>query len=139
MNMEPVTQSQASSKESANQITYWSCWQGSTAPTTELVLDADGCAVCPECKVHVHCGNVGLSNLTICHMGSKICRETKAKCDKDNKKKNSSILTFFKRPKAAPVPSKAMPTTNILEDQNEKEFRDRRKQTRSMSVFAGWS
>ena len=113
MNMEPATQSQASSKDSANQITYWSCRQGSMASTTELVLDADGCAVCPECKVHIHCGNVGLSNLTIRHMGSKICRETKAKHDKDNKKKNSSILTFFQRPEATPVPSKTMPTTII--------------------------
>ena len=50
-------------------------------------------------------------------MGSKVCRETKAKRDKDNKKKNSSILTFFKRPKAAPVPSKAMPTTMISNHQ----------------------
>ena len=40
-------------------------------PTTELVLNTDGCAVCPECKIHIHCGNVGLSNLTIRHMGSK--------------------------------------------------------------------
>ena len=113
MNMEPVTEAQASSKESVNQITYWSCWQGSMAPTTELVLNVDGCAICPECKICIHCSNVGLSNLTIHHMGSKVCCETKAKHDKDNKKKNSSILTFLKQPKAAPVPSKAMPTTMI--------------------------
>jgi len=34
------------------------------APTSELTLDADGCGftICPECKIHIHCGNVGLSN-----------------------------------------------------------------------------
>jgi len=83
------------------------------APTSGLVLDTDGCAVCPECKIHVHCGNVGLSNLMICHMGLKICCKMKAKRDKDSKKKNSSILNFFKQPKVVPVPSQAIPTTTV--------------------------
>ena len=53
------------------------------------------------------------------HMGSKICRKTIAKRDKDSKKKNSSILNFFKRPKAVPVSSEVIPTTTG-EDQSEK-------------------
>jgi len=86
------------------------------APPSELVLDADGCAICPECKICIHCGNVGLSNLMIHSYGG---RKMIAKCDKDSKKKNSSILNFFKQPKAVPVSSKAIPTTRG-EDQSKK-------------------
>jgi len=41
--MEPVTQSQASSRASADQNVYRSCWQGCMALMSELILDADGC------------------------------------------------------------------------------------------------
>jgi len=79
----------------------------------DLVLDDDGCAICPKCQMRIHCGTVGLSNLTIRHMGSKVCCETKAKCDKEKNTKNSTILNFFNRPKPTPIPSRLTAATTI--------------------------
>ena len=72
----------------------------------QLVLDTEGYAECPDCGSRIHCGSVGLANLEKRHRGKKICRETKAKRDKNMKaKKNGSLLTFFNHPKATSVPS----------------------------------
>ncbi|KAG6848307.1 hypothetical protein H0H93_001364, partial [Arthromyces matolae] len=69
------------------------------------VLDEDGYAVCPDCYARINCGTAGLSNLNLQHRGTKKCRETAAKRDKNMKKsKNQSILAFMK-PKPIPIPS----------------------------------
>jgi len=53
------------------------------APTSELILDADGCrfAICPGCRIHIHCG--------------KICCEMEAKCDNKGNKNFFLILSFL--------------------------------------------
>jgi hypothetical protein len=49
--MELVTQSQAISRASVNQNTHRSGRQGGmVAPSSELVLDAEVCAICLECS-----------------------------------------------------------------------------------------
>jgi len=83
-------------------------WQNNTPLG---VLDAEGWAICPDCRTRIHCGPVGIANLELRHRPSKTCKETKAKRDKEaKKKKDGSILTFFKRPKAIPVPSAVSPS-----------------------------
>ncbi|KAF9003279.1 hypothetical protein BDQ17DRAFT_1242238, partial [Cyathus striatus] len=70
------------------------------------VLDSEGYAVCPNCGIRLHCGKVGLPNLTEKHMGSDKCMKNRMKRDKGMEmKKNGSLLTFFMKPKASPVPS----------------------------------
>jgi hypothetical protein len=70
------------------------------------VLDAEGWAICPDCLTRVNCGPSGLGNLEKQHRGTKICKEKQARLNKEAKKKrDGNILSFFKKPKAAPVPS----------------------------------
>jgi hypothetical protein len=70
------------------------------------VLDAEGWAVCPDCLTRINCGPSGLGNLKKQHQGTKVCKETQARLSKKGKKKrDGNILSFFTKPKAAPVPS----------------------------------
>jgi hypothetical protein len=70
------------------------------------VLDAEGWAVCPDCLTRINCGPSGLGNLEKQHRGTKICKEKQARLNKEAKKKrDGNILSFFNKPKAAPVPS----------------------------------
>ena len=79
------------------------------------VLDEKGYAICPDCLTHVHCGPVGIANLEKRHRGHKICKETKARHEKEaKKKKDGSLLTFFgKHQKAVPIPSTVSPSTPV--------------------------
>ncbi|KAF8990682.1 hypothetical protein BDQ17DRAFT_1255610, partial [Cyathus striatus] len=88
------------------------------------VLDSEGYVICPDCGTRLHCGRVGLANLTEKHMGSEKCKKNRMKCDKGAKiKKDSSILTFFMKPKTQSVPSTVpgpalvdnlTPTANVI-------------------------
>ncbi|KAF8979203.1 hypothetical protein BDQ17DRAFT_1203121, partial [Cyathus striatus] len=70
------------------------------------VLDSEGYAICPECGIRLNCQHVGISNLTLNHMGKKTCIDNRSKHDKGAKiKKNASLLNFFTKPKAMLVPS----------------------------------
>ncbi|KAF7326984.1 hypothetical protein MSAN_02492200 [Mycena sanguinolenta] len=73
----------------------------STEP--EIVVDAEGYAICPECGERVQCGPSGIQNLLKRHLGSKTCKAAKAKKAKKSLK-NGQISAFF-GPKATPVPS----------------------------------
>ena len=60
--------------------------------------------ICPDCLTRIHCGPVSLANLEKRHRGFKICKETKAKHDKEAKrKKDGSLLTFFGKNQKATV------------------------------------
>ncbi|KAJ7238011.1 hypothetical protein C8J57DRAFT_1478783 [Mycena rebaudengoi] len=72
---------------------------------SSVVLDADGCATCPDCMDLIPCGSAGLGNLQNRHRGSKKCKETQAKKGKKTKSLKDSKLLSFLRPKAVPVPS----------------------------------
>ena len=79
------------------------------------VLDEDGYAICPDCFTRVHCGPVGIANLEKRHRGYKICKETKARRDKEaRKKKDGSLLTFFgKQQKTTTIPSTVRPSSPV--------------------------
>jgi hypothetical protein len=74
------------------------------------VLDADGWAICPDCRTRINCGPSGLGNLEKRHRGTPTCNNNKEKRAKEelknrNTKKNGSLLSYFKKPKAASIPS----------------------------------
>jgi hypothetical protein len=69
------------------------------------VLDADGYAVCPDCGTRVKCGSAGLANLEKRHRTSDACKSAQEKRNRDKKKKNTSLLNYFKGPKAPAVSS----------------------------------
>ncbi len=66
------------------------------------MLDAQGFTICPECDTRINCGTAGLANLAR-HQGKGTCRAAKDKRDKDGKKKNMTILAFWKKPTAKPI------------------------------------
>jgi hypothetical protein len=70
--------------------------------------------VCPDCKTRIHCGTVGLANLEKNHRGKKTCIKAKEKYERAQKEsKKSTILTFFNRPKAVPIPSTITLATTV--------------------------
>jgi hypothetical protein len=74
------------------------------------VLDADGWAICPDCLTRINCGPSGLGNLEKRHRQTPTCDDNKAKRAKEvlkmkMMKKNGSLLNYFKKPKAASIPS----------------------------------
>ena len=74
------------------------------------VLDADGWAICPDCLTRINCGPSGLGNLEKRHRQTPTCDDNKAKRAKEELKmkklkKNGSLLSFFKKLKAASIPS----------------------------------
>ena len=80
------------------------------------VLDEEGYAICPDCLTRIHCGPVGIANLEKRHRGYKICKETKARQDKEaKKKKDGSLLTFFGKQlqKTTPIPSTVKPSAPV--------------------------
>jgi hypothetical protein len=79
------------------------------------VLDKDGYAICPDCFTRVHCGPVGIANLEKRHRGYKICKETKARRDREaRRKKDGSLLTFFgKQQKKTLIPSMVRPSSPV--------------------------
>jgi len=60
---------------------------------------------CPECGVRKKCGTAGVENILKNHQGTKICKETKAKRDREAKQKKDGSLYAFMRPRPKPVPS----------------------------------
>ncbi|KAF8173643.1 hypothetical protein BJ912DRAFT_931873 [Pholiota molesta] len=63
-----------------------------------IVIDAEGYGTCPDCHARIHCGSVGAANITKRHLGSQVCKSTKAKQDAKEvalKKKKSPLLTSF--------------------------------------------
>lgn len=74
--------------------------------------------MCPDCKTRIHCGTVGLANLEKNHRGKKTCIKAKEKYEKAQKEsKNPTILAFFNRPKAVPIPSTITPATKVKTSQ----------------------
>ncbi|KAF8173473.1 hypothetical protein BJ912DRAFT_1024864 [Pholiota molesta] len=66
--------------------------------TQVIVIDAEGYGTCPDCHARIHCGSVGAANITKRHLGSQVCKSTKAKQDAKEvalKKKKSPLLTSF--------------------------------------------
>ncbi|KAJ7114226.1 hypothetical protein C8R44DRAFT_984314 [Mycena epipterygia] len=92
----------------------------STAPESsappQIILDADGTAVCPECQKRVPCGPSGIQNLIKQHMGSKICRTAKAKLAKlsnaEKPLKQGSLFGFL-RAKPVRVSSTVVAPGNV--------------------------
>ena len=69
-------------------------------------LEADGYALCPDCKTRIHCGSVGIANLEKNHCGKKTCIKARQKHEKEQQAaKRPNLLTFFNKPKASLVPS----------------------------------
>ena len=79
------------------------------------VLDEEGYTICPDCLTRIHCGPVGLANLEKRHRGYKICKEMKAKRDKEAKrKKDGSLLSFFgKNQKPTAIASIVKPSAPV--------------------------
>ena len=61
-------------------------------------------AICPYCGSCVNYGMIRLPNLKKRHQGTKVCKTVQRKWDKNEKKKDGTILSFL-RPKAAIIPS----------------------------------
>lgn len=78
-------------------------------------LEADGYALCPDCKTRIHCGSVGIANLEKNHHGKKTCVKAKQKHEREEQSaKRPNILTFFNKPKPSLVPSTILGSTPIL-------------------------
>lgn len=79
-------------------------------PPAVGILDADGWAICPDCLTRINCGPTGLANLEKRHRQTPTCYNNRAKRAKEElknqkKKKNGSLLNYFKNPKATSIPS----------------------------------
>lgn len=88
-----------------------------TLPHKLIKIGSDGYADCPDCSARIHCGTVGIANITKRHQGSAVCKAKKAKNDKkaaQNLKKNT-ILDFFGKARIAPaVPSSILASKPVL-------------------------
>ena len=69
------------------------------------VLDANGYAICPDCRTRVKCGSARLANLEKHYRTSGACKNAQEKRNRDQKRKNTSLFNYFKGPKAPAVPS----------------------------------
>jgi len=77
-------------------------------------LEADGYALCPDCKTRIHCSSVGIANLEKNHRGKKTCIKAKQKREREEQAaKRPNILTFFNKPKPSLVPSTISRSTPI--------------------------
>ncbi|KDR66334.1 hypothetical protein GALMADRAFT_80973, partial [Galerina marginata CBS 339.88] len=68
-------------------------------------VDSEGYVTCPDCGAKKKCGTAGVENIMKNHRGTKICKETRAKKDKDGKKMKDGSLLSFMRPRPTAVPS----------------------------------
>jgi hypothetical protein len=76
-------------------------------------LEADGYALCPDCKTHIHCSSVGIANLEKNHHRKKTCIKAKQKHEREEQEaKRPNVLTFNK-PKPSLVPSTISCSTPI--------------------------
>lgn len=79
-----------------------------------IKIGRDGYADCPDCGARIHCGTVGIANITKRHQGSAVCKAKKVKNDKkaaaQDSKKNT-ILNFFGKAKLAPAVPSSIPTS----------------------------
>ena len=71
----------------------------------EIKADDEGYVKCPECGARKKCGTAGVENILKNHWGTKICKETKAKRDREAKQKKDGSLFTFMKPRPKPVPS----------------------------------
>lgn len=83
------------------------------------VLDDEGWAICPDCLTRINCGPSGLGNLEKRHRQTPTCVDNKAKRVKEElmkqkAKKNGSLLNYFKKPKAASIPSTVHNPASVL-------------------------
>ena len=72
---------------------------------SEVKVDNDGYVTCPDCGDKKKCGTAGVENILKNHRGTKICKETRAKRDRDGKKMKDGSLLSFMRPRPIAVPS----------------------------------
>lgn len=70
-----------------------------------IKVDNEGYVTCLDCGAKKKCGTAGIENIVKNHRGTKICKETQAKRDKDRKKMKDGSLFNFMRPRPTAVPS----------------------------------
>jgi hypothetical protein len=68
-------------------------------------VDANGCAVCPDCHKKIKVGTAGVQNMHKKHRSSQNCKNTIAKKHREKKNLKNSTLDGFLRPKPAFVMS----------------------------------
>ncbi len=58
-----------------------------------IQVDREGYVTCPDCGVKKKCGTAGVENIMKNHCGTKICKDTQAKRDRNSKRlKDGSLL-----------------------------------------------
>jgi len=68
-------------------------------------VDANGCAVCPDCHEKIKVGTAGVQNMHKKHRNSQNCKNTIAKKHREKKNLKNSTLDGFLRPKPAFITS----------------------------------
>ncbi|KAJ7181372.1 hypothetical protein C8R43DRAFT_1101284 [Mycena crocata] len=71
---------------------------------SEIILEADGYAVCPRCKERIKCGPGGIQNLRKRHIGKKVCEDAARKKSQAGKSLKDGSIFGFLRKKPKPVP-----------------------------------